>query len=188
MEHNSRGDRAKKASKSQKKVTFDTKTHHINIAKKSTASIPCRSIHGHKTGVRKQMCLRLTKIDTTGYKLPRKPTDDVCARLLPLDRVKLLAEYLRMENKTLVRPSAGITNHVLPEISSKIKDMIAFRPKNKGTSKKKKKSTEKAHRKNDADTKMYAKASNDSILSPAVESTDIEDESALIGNILYFFS
>lgn len=71
--------------KLNKKVSFDTKVHHMNFARKSTSARKRSSIS------RKRMFLNVVKSDITGYRLPRSTTSEpesgLCARLMPVEDV-----------------------------------------------------------------------------------------------------
>lgn len=74
--------------KKQKKVSFDTKVHRVNFARKSTFLR-----HGHiqrrrvSTKFAQRMLLELTKVDITGYKLTDSSESGECARMIPVEGI-----------------------------------------------------------------------------------------------------
>lgn len=74
--------------KKLKKVSFDTKVHRVNFARKSTLPIQQRRV---STKFAQHMLLKLAKVDITGYKLPEDTDSDSgggeCARMIPVEGI-----------------------------------------------------------------------------------------------------
>lgn len=83
-------ERSPKPSKKTKTVSFDTKVHGVNFARKSTLSRQGSHRHRISTKFTRRMILKLTKIDITGYKLPSEGNssdDSECARTIPVEDI-----------------------------------------------------------------------------------------------------
>lgn len=77
-----------KKPKVQKKVSFDTKVHRVNFAKKSTSAHHGVVRRRRLEMKNRRMVLKTTKVDTTGYKFPTPEAENGnCARLIPVEEV-----------------------------------------------------------------------------------------------------